>query len=193
MKAVSNLLLRVKHWQIFVALFATFCLAVAIQVREIRSAPRGQFPSAAASLVVWELLGIAFALWIWSSGMFLSSVAPPPFKMKLTLFRVSAIFLPIYLAAFGVFFESLTRIRNPMVTLVSFAVIFPLHLFAMFCQFYSWYFVSKNLAMAEKPQFAAFPDYVGYFFGLWFFPIGIWFIQPRINRLYASATSSLSS
>jgi len=193
MKVISNLLLRVKHWQIFAAFSVLLCVAVAVQVLEIVSAPPGRFPNAAPSLLVWELMTVAFVVWTWSSGIFLSSVVPAPFRMRLTLFRVSLIFLPLYLAAFGVFFQSLSTIRNPMVTLVLFAVIFPLHLFAMFCQFYSWYFVSKNLAMAEKPQFAAYPDYAGYFFGLWFFPIGIWFIQPRINRLYANATSGRSS
>jgi hypothetical protein len=26
-------------------------------------------------------------------------------------------------------------------------------------------------------------DYIGEFFLFWFFPIGIWFIQPRINNI----------
>jgi len=139
-----------------------------------------------------ELFAVAFALWIWSSGIFLNSVVPQFFKMKLIYFQIAVVVVPLYLPVFGIFFQSFTTIRNPKFILLMFAVIFPLHLFAFLCQIYSWYFVSKNLAMAEKPQFAAFPDYVGYFFGLWFFPIGIWFIQPRINRLYANATSDRS-
>jgi hypothetical protein len=30
----------------------------------------------------------------------------------------------------------------------------------------------------------SFYDFSGPFFLLWFFPIGIWIIQPRINRLF---------
>jgi uncharacterized RDD family membrane protein YckC len=54
----------------------------------------------------------------------------------------------------------------------------------MFCMLYLLYFVSKNLVLAETRKPASFPDYAGPFFLIWFFPIGIWFTQPRINRLY---------
>jgi hypothetical protein len=64
-----------------------------------------------------------------------------------------------------------------------FLVIFPLHLLAMFCMFYQLYFVSKNLVLAETGRPASFSDYAGLFLALWFFPIGIWIVQPRINRL----------
>ncbi len=51
---------------------------------------------------------------------------------------------------------------------------------------YSLYFVAKNLAMAEKQEKVAFYDYAGPFFLLWFFFIGVWVIQPRINKMFAS-------
>jgi hypothetical protein len=44
--------------------------------------------------------------------------------------------------------------------------------------FYNLYFVSKNLVVAETGKPASFHDYAGPFFLIWFFPIGIWFIQP---------------
>jgi uncharacterized RDD family membrane protein YckC len=44
--------------------------------------------------------------------------------------------------------------------------------------------VSKNLVLAETSKPASFYDYAGPFFLIWFFPIGVWFTQPRINRLY---------
>jgi|HubBroStandDraft_2_1064218.scaffolds.fasta_scaffold26755_3 hypothetical protein len=64
------------------------------------------------------------------------------------------------------------------------SLIFPLHFLAMFCLFYLLYFVSKSLVLAETCKPASFNDYAGPFFLIWFFPIGIWFIQPRINRQY---------
>jgi hypothetical protein len=45
--------------------------------------------------------------------------------------------------------------------------------------------VAKNLVKAETGKRVTFYDYAGPFFLLWFFPIGVWFIQPRINQLYA--------
>jgi hypothetical protein len=55
----------------------------------------------------------------------------------------------------------------------------------MFCMFYLLTFVSRNLALAEIGRAVKFHDYAGYFFALWFYPIGVWIVQPRINRLYA--------
>jgi hypothetical protein len=77
---------------------------------------------------------------------------------------------------------------NPNPSMI--AVILPLHFFAMFCLFYDLYFVSKNLVMVETGKRVTFYDYAGPFFLIWFFPIGIWFIQPRINRLYEQKAGS---
>jgi len=60
----------------------------------------------------------------------------------------------------------------------------------MFCLFYDLYFVPKSLVTVESGKQATFYDYAGPFFLKWFFPIGIWFIQPRINRLYARQAST---
>ena len=64
-----------------------------------------------------------------------------------------------------------------------FPYIIPLHLFAMFCLFYCLYFVSKTFKTAETQRKVAFGDFAGEFFMLWFFPIGIWIIQPKINKM----------
>jgi len=60
----------------------------------------------------------------------------------------------------------------------------------MFSLLYNVYFVSKTLVQAETGKPASFYDYAGPFFLLWFFPVGVWFTQPRINRLYEQHTSA---
>jgi len=52
------------------------------------------------------------------------------------------------------------------------------------CVFYGLYFVSKSLVMAETGERASFFNCLGPFLLLWFAIIGVWFIQPRVNRLY---------
>jgi len=49
----------------------------------------------------------------------------------------------------------------------------------------------KTLNSAEMQKEAHFSDYIGDFFLLWVFPIGVWFIQPRINSLVNGAAASL--
>jgi hypothetical protein len=54
----------------------------------------------------------------------------------------------------------------------------------MFYMFCTLYFVSKSWVLAETGNAATFYDYAGPFFLTWFFPIGIWVIQPKVNRLF---------
>jgi hypothetical protein len=62
----------------------------------------------------------------------------------------------------------------------------------MVCNFYVLYFVSKSLVLAERSKPASFYDYAVPFLMILFFPIGIWMIQPRVNRLYESIMNRLA-
>lgn len=55
---------------------------------------------------------------------------------------------------------------DPGIFLGSFAVLFPLHLFAMFCSFYCLYFVAMTFKAVELQRETAFLDFVGEFFDL---------------------------
>lgn len=72
--------------------------------------------------------------------------------------------------------------RQP--SLAIFAGFVPLHLFSMFCIFYCLYFNAKALKTVEWQNTVTFSDFAGEFFLIWFFPIGVWIIQPRINKLF---------
>ena len=61
--------------------------------------------------------------------------------------------------------------------------IVPFHLLAMVGIFYALLFAAKSLVTLERNQAPTFFDYSGPFFLLWFFPIGVWFVQPRVNKL----------
>lgn len=66
-------------------------------------------------------------------------------------------------------------------------LIIPLHLFSMFCIFYCMYFISKSLVcVLTQNKNTSTSEYIGYFIGLWFFPIGVWFIQPKIKRIFTN-------
>lgn len=131
------------------------------------------------------LCALCFALLLWPMGSFLNLIVDPKRRLNYPLFCVAVIFPSIYLPLFNAFFVLLTTSL--------FWVMVPLHAFAVFCMFYDVYFVSKSLALAEQSTRVSFPDYRGYLLGMWFIPFGIWFIQPRINRLYAARTTVLSS
>jgi hypothetical protein len=176
--SIADYFLRAKHWQIFLLLFGTFCVSRFILFTGARAISTES--SGIASLLAWAVLGLAqlsLAVWLWSLGAFLTSIKPPTLMLSLRIFRFALIYTPVYLFAFNIFFDDLRPL--PI------AFVFPLHLLAMFCLIYSLYFVSKSLVSAEKTESASFSSYAAEFFLIWFFPIGVWIIQPRINRLYA--------
>jgi hypothetical protein len=65
----------------------------------------------------------------------------------------------------------------------------------MVCLFYLLYFVSKNLVLTEAGKQVSFYEYAGPFFLLWFFPMGVWIVQPKVNQLYEekSKTQALAA
>ena len=67
----------------------------------------------------------------------------------------------------------------------SMALVFPLHILAMIAMFYVLAFAARNMIMAERQSPVSFFDYSGPFFLMWFFPIGVWLVQPRMNRIVA--------
>ena len=179
MNLIVRFFLRARHWQIFLLIFGVFCVGQVV----IMSSPPVRSPEdfweagLLLGVVMVLLFTLCFLAWFWSIGSFLSSIVQPALRLKIGFFRFALVYPALYIFAFIPFFLSLKP--------VLFAVIFPLHLFAMFCLFYSLYFVSKSLVLTETGKSASFYDYAGPFFLLWFFPIGVWIIQPRINRLYA--------
>jgi hypothetical protein len=49
--------------------------------------------------------------------------------------------------------------------------------------FYALWFTAKQFMSLQRQEALTFIDYSGPFFLLWFFPIGIWFIQPKVNSI----------
>ena len=59
----------------------------------------------------------------------------------------------------------------------------PMHLYCFFSFFYAIRFTSKAIASIENNRNVDIGYYGTYMAGLFFFPIGIWWIQPKINKI----------
>lgn len=185
MRAVATFFLRAKHWQIFLLLFGVGYVGgtIALLVDMVTARTQEELLRVSLPFVFMMLLFMfCFVAWFWSMGSFLNSISEPTLRLRVRFFRFALLYPTVYIVIFFATFNA----TGP--TLL--ALIFPLHLFAMFCLFYDLYFVSKSLALVEKGRLVSFYDYSGAFFLLWFFPLGVWFIQPRINRLYAERNNT---
>ena len=112
-------------------------------------------------------------------------------KLSVNRFKTFLLFPIVYFMIFFVFFDLLKSgaIENGTgFNSAIFALIILFHLFAIFCIFYCIYFVSKVFKTVELHREVTFSDFAGEFFMIWFFFIGIWIIQPKINKMMFHAT-----
>jgi hypothetical protein len=63
------------------------------------------------------------------------------------------------------------------------AVLITIHLLSMVMIFLALRFAAKVMKSVEIDRLAKFSDYAGEFFLIWFMPVGVWFLQPRLNRM----------
>jgi len=203
-----NLFLRAKHWQIFLVTFGIPFLVEAIFLTAIFSSlinDRNADPTIVFGFFrffpVIMLLFMAGSFgWFWSVAIGLQKMIRATIKMKTTMFKafffIPLIYITGVMTAVGFFFNSNTlQATNepPFWLFGAFAVIIPLHLFSMFCIFYCLYFVAKTIKTVELQREVTFSDFIGEFFLVWFHLIGVWILQPRINKFMQNYDESLQT
>lgn len=184
MNWATSFFLQAKSWEIFLLLFGVMAvsqIALVFSIQTTHGHVLGGVPLLFCGLML--LLMACMNGWLWAMGSFLNSIVPSNLRPGVGFFYFALIYPFPYVIVFMVSFPP-----SPAVL----AVILPLHLLAMICMFYLLNFVAKNLVLAEVRQEVSFSDYAGSFLLLWLFPIGIWNIQPRINRLYSETRNGES-
>ncbi|MGE0079138.1 MAG: hypothetical protein AB7S48_14870 [Bacteroidales bacterium] len=195
---MTALFLKAKHWQLFLLTFGipmifqfiVMGLMISNFATQTNPDPTVMFNYMKYSPVIMIVFMAIFFGWFWSVAIGLQNKVPENVTMKVRKFKVFFFIPLIYILVFMMFFSiSMNGLfsSNPEPNLVLigglFAVIFPLHFFAMFCIFYSLYFVAKTFKTVELQREVKFGDFVGEFFLIWFYPVGIWIVQPKINKM----------
>lgn len=196
-----NIFLRAKHWQLFLLTFGLpFLIEIIFMLKMFVTIASGRvngldmgaftlFP-----IIMLLCMGTMFG-WFWSVAIGLQSKIPQNINMKVTLFKVFFFIPLVYLIGLCCFigstFGTMVSIGGqPNQAIFSlFMLIVPLHLFSMLCIFYCLYFVAKTIKTVELQREVTFSDFAGEFFMIWFFFIGVWIIQPRINKIVAEDNS----
>ncbi|CAL2089715.1 conserved membrane hypothetical protein [Tenacibaculum sp. 190524A05c] len=198
---MTQKLLEAKHWQLF---FLTFGIPMIVQILMMgflfinAKSSENLDPSFIFGFMQYfPILMILFMGvllgWFWSVVTGLQKVIPLEARMNLKrfkiLFFIPVIYIFFILVFIGLFINSFTSAENlENINLFAgiLAIIFPLHLFSMFCMFHSLYFVAKTFKTAALQREVNFSEFALEFFLMWFYPIGIWIIQPKINEMIES-------
>jgi hypothetical protein len=184
-------LLTLKHWQLFLLMFA---LPFGIQILLMGTVVATENPS--LILTVFPLLMILYMAllfgWYYAMGVYLYPKLPDAAVMNLTRFKIFLLIPAVYILALALFMTTsfLGFSERQMPDPAWIGLLIPVHLLAMFCIFYSIWFVAKELKSVELQRPVTFSDFAGEFFLLWFWPIGVWILQPRINRLFGEDPGS---
>jgi hypothetical protein len=210
-----DIFLKAKHWQLFLVMIG---IPIAFQfysfskIWEIQSSSEPklgnegfsevlneqfiqneQFTQFAFFTYVMIFCGLVFFGWFWSIAIGLQKNISPDIKMKVKKFKI-LFFIPLgYFLLLMLYMDGLFSGMPNSGFLNSgwiVAIILPLHLFSMFCIFYSMYFVAKTIKTVELQRKVGFGDFAGDFFLLWFYFIGIWIIQPKVNRFYGKENTT---
>jgi hypothetical protein len=172
--------LRAKAWQLFLVMVGIpvlFEIAMIIGVAGTNN-PQLMF---IFMPIIMLMFFVPFFSWLWSLGTRLYEYAPEELRTKPTKLKFGLVFAFTYMVFFMTLFSGLSGVKEPKFV----AYILPFHFLSMFFMFYSIYYVARHLALIEENKAVSFYQFAGPFFLLWFFPVGIWFIQPRINKLYS--------
>jgi hypothetical protein len=150
------------------------------------AAPRASDPLGLAVWgPAWAVMMLLFLLWYRAVGLFLLERAPERRPSDQALFRFTTTF-PV---AYSLVAPALFVVKSYEWTVVLLA----LHLLTLGCILHTFKAIARLLTLFETGEWKPFREYFGTFFLLWFFPIGVWTIQPRINRIYAANRSDIEA
>lgn len=156
--------LKIKHWKLLLI------IALPPIVIEIFSGE---------SLTFWNMVGSFYALVIWQTWLFcIGLFFKNPFKasIQVSIFKLCYIYNILYLLLSLIEVSSVDD-PYPYWQL-------PFHVLSFFSLFFLIYFSAKNFVLFEKTHYKKTHDFFTTFILLWFFPIGIFFIQTRINEYW---------
>lgn len=189
-----NFFVRAKHWQVFMLLIGIPSIAQTIILALLIPASLHGGTHSLIIVLKWIPIPMLFCftfylLWLYTIGTMLYAMAPSSATVKLWAFKICLTVLLLYGICFSVFIYLvvssifLNALSPPNIIIAPLLMLF-IHLLAMLSVIYCCYFIAKILKLAESQSDVRFTDCIGDFVLMIILPIGIWVIQPRINKLF---------
>jgi hypothetical protein len=159
-----KIFLKLKHWQLLVIWIITDIVLLATMQTQIW-------------IISILLFGFTIAGWIYSIGKVINKLNT---KTNIENYREDIWFI-LYLLAlipFGYFYRNIEYPGS-----INGFIIFGTGIIGFISMVKLINFAAKSLKQYENKQELKFDDYSSEFFLIIFFIIGLWFIQPRLNKI----------
>lgn len=178
-----SFLLKLKRWQFFILLVG-FPLVIQmalifapVLVNRISSEMTHNL------ITIKELFfGILYLGWLYTLGTKLHAKLPNQVKMNLQIFLLFLTIPCVYMLSILIYISASGGMINNTMQVTP--IILPIYLISIFCALYNMYFIARALRTVELHRPVTFGEWASDFFLICFFPIGIWMLQPRINRIF---------
>jgi hypothetical protein len=173
--------LNLKHWQLFII---TWGLPLIVNIY-----------SFSKPMILFQLFPVVMLFfimstfgWIWSIGTVLHKKLPQGVKLNLAWLNVFLIVPILYMVIilYGFSFAVFSGANGEgFASAFAFypALLITVHLLSMVMIFLALRFAAKVMKSVEIGRLAKFSDYAGEFFLIWFMPVGVWILQPRLNQM----------
>lgn len=199
-----DFLLKAKNWQLFILMYG---FIIVMQIAVIALAFFAKFPTFHNAhyemetflnmfyiIIVLSMMsmGVYFA-WLYAVSMGLRKIFPTSVNYSLKTFKAFFI-IPIVFYCALIFLISFIVSgsleffieENPIIfIIVMLVIVVPMSIFSAVCMIYLNYFAAKSYKTALLQREVRFKDFVGEFFLIYFLPVGIWILQPKINKLFS--------
>ena len=179
MRGLVDFLSSLKPWQLFVLTVGPMALSVFFG--PAFSDRPATFDEVRAMFTVSMLVALpgylVFFSWIFAIGVVCNDSIAPDYRKPTRLLFVA---MPIALAYMCVAIFLFPTVLGDAELKPFRALFMTVHVVASFCLYYSLFFAARSLAMLSQPEAPGFLRGLKYFFGLIYFPIGLWFIQPKV-------------
>jgi len=180
MSDIASLIARFRHWQAFLYTCAPFFGAGVLSTPSFDGPPTAVEMEAVIDRMMLTLFPVAIVLysWIWSIGHTADRASVPDTRRPDRFFNLAFPYTFAYLVYAYFFFPRPGDIADPIVPI---GITLILHIFAVICSFYAIASAAMRLKTSELGSRANFGESFGTFFLIWFFPLGVWFVQSRLN------------
>ncbi len=180
--------LLAKSWQLFIAVFVLPIMILFSGLLVPVYVFNGAYFFIAIPLAI-VLSQVVVYLWMWSVGekLYKQLNMSSQFSNKTFQFFVAVPFVIILLGLFfwlwGATILGLGQFSMANILTGMLVFVIPLEILFMVSKFYCFYFVAKVIKSAETSEVAQFDAFTMDFIYLILFPLGLWFIQPRVIKL----------
>ncbi len=177
-------ILRMKHWQLFIFLFF---IPLLVMIGTIWYGSATLDLNNAFLLISFLIVYFSFTVlsWIKVVGINLNHKLPTHLINSTKRFKAAIMFTLCY--SFLVAMSVVAAIyfgKDYKPGTLAFIPFVICHIFSIVCSIYSLRFVAKTLNSLEHNRNSPFSEYWEDFLLIWIFPIGVWYIQPRINKQF---------